>query len=274
MVNALRTGLRSEARGQRSGLDNPGFPLSLQPSAYSLPPSPPRLAALEYFDARCLAFLRAHGASLASKDIAVPAMPAGYACVYAEWHAPDAAAAEAAVLAAAERLPEFGADPDAALLADNPHDMERLKLFRHAAPELVNAVLDERRRIYPELTKRGTDMSVPDARLADVLALYAGDLAGTDLEHLTFGHIGANHLHVNIISRNPADYAAGKALYAKWAAQVIAWGGSISAEHGIGKLKRELFRQMAGAEGLRLMGEIKHRFDPGRLLNPGTLLES
>jgi D-lactate dehydrogenase (cytochrome) len=268
-VNALRADQRSEVRGQGAEAAPPR-----QPATGNLQPSAPRLAALEYFDARCLAFLRAHGDTLASKDIAVPAMPAGFACVYAEWHAPDAAAAEAAVLAAAERLPEFGAAPEATLLADNPHDLERLKLFRHAAPELVNAVLDERRKTYPELTKLGTDMSVPDARLADVLALYAGDLAGTDLEHLTFGHIGANHLHVNIISRNPADYAAGKALYAKWAAQIIAWGGSISAEHGIGKLKRDLFRQMAGEEGLNQMREIKRLFDPDGLLNPETLLES
>ncbi len=266
-VDALRADQRSEVRGQRSGVGTP-------PTTSHQPPTAPRLAALEYFDARCLDFLRAHADGLATKDIAVPAMPAGSACVYAEWHAPDEAAAEAAVMAVAERLPEFGADPDATLLADHPAEMDKLKLFRHAAPELVNSVLDERRKAHPELTKLGTDMSVPDDRLADVLALYARDLAGTDLEHLTFGHIGANHLHVNIISRDPADYAAGKALYAKWADQVIAWGGSISAEHGIGKLKRELFRQMAGEEGLRRMRDLKRLFDPQGLLNPGTLFEA
>ncbi len=232
----------------------------------------PRLAALEYFDSRCLDFLREHAGELASKDISVPAIPDGAACVYAEWHAPDAASAEAALMAAAERLPEFGADPDACLLADNPHDMEKLKLFRHAVPEMVNSAIDERRKIHPGLVKLGTDMSVPDSRLADVLALYEGDLAATDLEHLIFGHIGANHLHVNILPRHPADYDAGRALYARWAAQVIAWGGSISAEHGIGKLKRDLFRQMAGDAALARMRDLKKCFDPDGLLNPGTLL--
>lgn len=279
-VDALRAGQRSEVRGQGTEVGGRRSEVRGRRSetagevAHSLQPSLPRLAALEYFDARCLDFLRAHADGLASREIAVPAMPAGSACLYAEWHAPDEAAAEAAVMAAAERLPEFGADPDSAILADQPAEMEKLKLFRHAAPELVNSVLDERRKAHPELTKLGTDMSVPDARLADVLALYADDLAGTDLEYLTFGHIGANHLHVNILSRDPADYAAGKALYAKWAAQVIAWGGSISAEHGIGKLKRELFRQMAGEEGLRRMRDLKQLFDPDGLLNPGTLLDA
>lgn len=231
-----------------------------------------QLAALEYFDSNCLAFLREHADELASKGIAVPALPDGSACVYAEWHAPDAAAAEAALMAAAERLPEFGADPDACILADNPHDLEKLKLFRHSAPEMVNSAIDERRKIHPGLVKLGTDMSVPDARLADVLALYEKDLAASGLEHLIFGHIGANHLHVNILPRHPADYDAGRALYARWAAQVIAWGGSISAEHGIGKLKRDLFRQMAGDAALAQMRALKKLFDPDNLLNPGTLL--
>ncbi len=277
-VNDLRRGQGTEGRGpraeggcQRSGLESPSGPTP--PTANGQPPTlAPRLAALEYFDARALAFLREHADELASKDIPVPAIPDGAACVYAEWHAPDAAAAEAAVLAAAERLPEFGADPDACVLADNPHDLEKLKLFRHAVPELVNSAIDDRRKIHPGLVKLGTDMSVPDARLADVFALYEKDLAAAGLEHLIFGHVGANHLHVNVLPRDPADYAAGRALYARWAAQVIAWGGSISAEHGIGKLKRDLFRQMAGDAALAQLRALKKLFDPDGLLNPGTLL--
>ena len=274
-VDALRQGAGdrgqgTEGRGTRDEIGTPAT-CNLQPETGCLQPSA-QLAALEYFDSNCLVFLREHADELASKGIAVPALPDGSACVYAEWHAPDAAAAEAALMATAERLPEFGADPDACILADNPHDIEKLKLFRHSAPEMVNSAIDERRKIHPGLVKLGTDMSVPDARLADVLALYETDLAASGLEHLVFGHIGANHLHVNILPRHPADYDAGRALYARWAAQVIAWGGSISAEHGIGKLKRDLFRQMAGDAALGQMRALKKCFDPDNLLNPGTLL--
>ena len=232
-----------------------------------------RLAALEYFDSYCLDFLRLQADKLASKDISVPTIPPGAACVYAEWHASDIETAEAAVMTAAEWLPDFGGDIDASILADHPHAMEKLKLFRHAVPEMVNSCIDERRKIPPGLVKLGTDMSVPDSRLADVLALYETDLSSSGLEHLTFGHIGANHLHINILPRHPADYDAGRALYSRWATQVIAWGGSISAEHGIGKIKRDLFRQMAGESSLAQMRDIKRVFDPHWLLNPGTLLE-
>ncbi|HHX97441.1 MAG TPA: FAD-binding oxidoreductase, partial [Lentisphaerae bacterium] len=82
-----------------------------------------------------------------------------------------------------------------------------------------------------------------------------------------------NHLHVNILPRTPADYAAGRDLYTRWAAQVIAWGGSISAEHGIGKIKRDLFRQMAGDAALARMRALKKILDPDTLLNPGNILE-
>lgn len=262
-VNALRTVQRPEARGQRSGQESPNTPLG----------GPAKLAAIEYFDSRCLAFLREHADELASQNISVPALPDGSACIYAEWHAPDAAGAEAAVLTAAETLAGCGGDPDHAILADSPADIEKLKLFRHAAPELVNSAIDGRRRIHPGLVKLGTDMSVPDERLGDVLQLYESDLAASSLEHLIFGHIGANHLHVNILPRHPAEYDAGKALYAKWAAQIIAWGGSISAEHGIGKIKRDLFRQMVGVEAIQRMHDLKKLFDSDGLLNPGTLLE-
>lgn len=280
-VDALRAGQgtgdrkqETEGRGTRGEVRGPRSEIEIPPTTRHQPSTAPRLAALEYFDSNCLVFLREHADELASKGISVPALPDGSACVYAEWHAPDDAAAEAALMAAAERLPEFGADPDACILADNPHDLEKLKLFRHSAPEMVNSAIDERRKIHPGLVKLGTDMSVPDARLADVLALYETDLAASGLEHLIFGHIGANHLHVNILPRHPADYDAGRALYARWAAQVIAWGGSISAEHGIGKLKRDLFRQMAGDAALAQMRALKKLFDPDGLLNPGTLLES
>jgi len=231
------------------------------------------LAALEYFDPQALRFLGAHADTLAGQDIAVPSLPEGISGVYAEWHAPDDASAERALLAAADLLPKFGGDIDLALLADNPADIEKIKKLRHALPELVNATIDERRKTYPGLTKLGTDMSVPDKHLADILALYETDLAASGLEHVTFGHIGNNHLHVNILPRTPTEYDAGKALYHHWASSAIAWNGSISAEHGIGKLKRDLFRQMVGDDALSQMRHLKKIFDPNELLNPGNLWE-
>jgi D-lactate dehydrogenase (cytochrome) len=149
--------------------------------------------------------------------------------------------------------------------------LEKMKQFRHAVPEQVNALIAERKRQHPGLTKLGTDLSVPDGRLKDVMALYRRDLQAAGLEHVIFGHIGNNHVHVNILPRDMRDYAAGKDLYRQWAQQVVAWGGSVSAEHGIGRLKKDLLAVMYGPEGIAAMRRLKALFDPANRLNPGRL---
>ena len=120
------------------------------------------------------------------------------------------------------------------------------------------------------------DLIAPVARStpgADVFERFQAEpntlaLAVVDSEGRPVGLIERNAFTL----RMAAEF--GRALYARWAAQVIAWGGSISAEHGIGKLKRDLFRQMAGDAALAQMRALKKRFDPDGLLNPGTLLET
>ena len=136
---------------------------------------------------------------------------------------------------------------------------------------MVNRRIDILRKPHPTLTKLGTDLSVPDGCLTDVIKLYRSGLEAHKLDSVIFGHIGNNHLHVNIIPKTPAEYSTGKELYREWAKQVVNWGGSVSAEHGIGKLKIDLLEIMAGADGISAMRELKQIFDPLGILNPGTL---
>ena len=138
-------------------------------------------------------------------------------------------------------------------------------------PEAVNLLIDERRKQEPHLTKLGTDMAVPDAALDHILPLYRRTLLAAGLEHVIFGHIGNNHVHVNILSRTMRDYETGKQLYLDWAREVLRLGGTVSAEHGIGKLKTALLREMYGAEGIAQMQAVKRLFDPAGCLNRGNL---
>lgn len=165
----------------------------------------------------------------------------------------------------------LGADDDDCWMADNPKDLEIHKVFRHATPEAVNLLIDQRRKECPGLTKLGTEMSVPDEQLETVMQLYRDDLAAAGLEYVIFGHVGNNHVHVNILPRSMEELAEGKALYLKWAAEVVAVGGSVSAEHGIGKIKVSLLKIMFGLEGIAAMRELKKIFDPEGVLNPGNL---
>ncbi len=220
-------------------------------------------AAIEFFDFNALNLLR--------KNPDLPKLASEFhTAVYAEFHGTDEDV-EAAGSAAAEMMADFGADPDAAWVAMEPAEMERMRLFRHALPEAVNQLIAKRNREYPELTKLGTDMSVPDNRLEEIITLYRQGLDREKLEYVVFGHIGSSHLHVNILPRNPEEYERGKALYFEWAGQVVQMGGSVSAEHGIGKLKRDFLKIMFGKDGIEQMHILKAHFDPNGLLNPGNL---
>ena len=137
----------------------------------------------------------------------------------------------------------------------------------------MNLLIDERKREFPKITKLGTDMSVPDEYLGTVMEIYRSELAANNLESVIFGHIGDNHVHVNILPRNMEEYEGGESLYHSWANRVIQLGGSISAEHGIGKIKVPFLEMMFGKEGVSEMKNLKLLFDPDQLLNTGNLFK-
>jgi D-lactate dehydrogenase (cytochrome) len=147
-----------------------------------------------------------------------------------------------------------------------------MKSFRHALPEAVNLTIDRRRRKAPGITKLGTDLAVPAAAFPAAMAMYRRDLAESGLEHVIAGHIGDNHVHVNMMPRSEPEYAAGRKMALAWAERAVAWGGTVSAEHGIGKLKGELLRKMYASDSIAAMGRLITRFNPGRRLNRGNML--
>jgi len=233
--------------------------------------SPVRPVAIEYFDRDALELLRRMKAENPAFE-KVPALrPHLHTAVYAEFHGQDEEMAEEAMLQVLDPLTAVGGSDEDTWVGINPRELEPLRAFRHALPEAVNLLIAQRKRDCPGLTKLGTDMSVPDAQLEAAMAMYRAGLAEAGLESVAFGHIGDNHVHVNILPHSLDDYERGKAICYAWAEQVVAWGGSVSAEHGIGKLKVALLQLMCGDSGIAQMRELKARFDPDGLLNPGNL---
>jgi len=168
-------------------------------------------------------------------------------------------------------LERFGASPRGTWAGFGPVDMRAMRTFRHALPEQVNSIIGRRKKELPSLHKVGTDMAVPDERLEDVMALYRTELEASKLEHVIFGHVGDNHLHVNILPRSEQEMLKAKALYELFAREVVAMGGSVSGEHGIGRIKRSLLLLQYGPEKVKEMKAIKDALDPDGLLNPGVL---
>jgi FAD/FMN-containing dehydrogenase len=86
-----------------------------------------------------------------------------------------------------------------------------------------------------------------------------------------FGHIGDAHVHVNIFS-DPANPARASELLRDFARQAVALGGTVSAEHGLGKRKRHLLELQYSAADIEKMRAVKRRLDPANILGRGTLL--
>ncbi|ABR46989.1 D-lactate dehydrogenase (cytochrome) [Alkaliphilus metalliredigens QYMF] len=156
-------------------------------------------------------------------------------------------------------------------VARNDADRDSLLFFRHAVPESVNMLIDERKKEDPIITKLGTDMSVPNHHLRHIVGMYRSMLNEHGLQSAIWGHIGDNHLHVNILPHNEGDYIKGKALYAEWATEVSKLGGAVSAEHGVGKLKANFLTVMYGQNHIDEMAELKETFDPKGILGTGNM---
>ena len=225
--------------------------------------------AIEFFGTDTLEMLRdaqESGAALTG----MTKIPSGCA-VYTEFASENREDLEPLCSVLGNMITEAGGDPADSWFAFRGPDMVRLKEFRHAAPVCVNERVSEIRKSHSTITKLGTDMSVPDSRLDEVFAMYRGDLAREGFQTSLFGHIGNNHLHCNIIPRDEEEYLRGKELYTRWAEEIVRMGGSVSAEHGIGKLKTWLLRKLYTEEELNAMFELKRLFDPQLRLNPGNI---
>ncbi|MDW7659719.1 MAG: FAD-binding oxidoreductase, partial [Bacillota bacterium] len=231
----------------------------------------PKLTAIEYFDEWVLKLLAAHkAANPAYARLLLPA-PGFHCAIYCELQGEQESSVLNSLLQLGDAMRATGSDPGDSWVARTAFDKDQLIFFRHAAPECVNSVIDQRRRNEPAITKLGTDMSVPDDCLDKVMTLYHNTLAESGLESAIWGHIGNNHVHVNILPRNMEEYQEGKRLYRYWAEQVVAMGGAVSAEHGVGKLKAEYLALMYGKRHMAEMASVKAVFDPENLLGVGNL---
>src|SRR5690606_7152676 len=122
------------------------------------------------------------------------------------------------------------------------------------------------------------DISVPISRIADFIrdtdALLQQVFPGCRM--VIFGHVGDGNLHYNV---SPPEGTADETFLARQADinrilhdSVHRFGGSLSAEHGLGALKREEIRRYKSEVELNLMRTIKQAIDPLNLMNPGKVI--
>lgn len=230
-----------------------------------------RPAAIEYFDGDALDILRRQRAGSAAYAALPPVPDDAGAAVSVELHDDDRSSIVSRLYRLGDLMQATGQPESDTLVARTQSDLATLRFFRHAVPESVNMLIAERKKSDPVITKLGTDMAVPDDCLRRVVRLYRDGLRETGLESAVWGHIGNNHIHVNILPRNAEDYRRGQALYREWAEAVTAMGGAVSSEHSVGKAKVAFLKIMYGPDHIAEMRALKRTFDPAELLNRGNL---
>lgn len=115
------------------------------------------------------------------------------------------------------------------------------------------------------------DVSIPLRAMAETVALIEAGIADRwpGARALTYGHIGDNNLHLVVALPDPADHAAEKALKGFVYDAIRDAGGTVSAEHGIGAIKRDYLGHSRSEAEIALMRAIKATLDPKGILNPG-----
>lgn len=124
------------------------------------------------------------------------------------------------------------------------------------------------------LTKLNEDVVVPRSRL-EALFAFAGRLQRKHgLPVACFGHAGDGNIHTNIMvdRTQPGAEARSQAALDDLFRQILAWGGVITGEHGVGLAKQRWWKQAVSAEVRELHGTIKRALDPQGILNPGKFI--
>ncbi|MFX1332698.1 MAG: FAD-binding oxidoreductase [Promethearchaeota archaeon] len=231
--------------------------------------SPVPMNFLEYFGPNALKMIKEKAAA---SGITVPAMgDETKAIVFFEFSYTDETM-EAMVMGLEEILNKHNTSSESSWAGMDRSELAKMKTVRHFVPETVNATIAMRKAEYHEVHKIGTDMAVPDEALRDYLKFYRETLESQGMEYVIFGHIGDNHLHVNMLPRNNDEVPEGMDNYMTFAKRAVELGGTVAAEHGIGKLKRDFLVVMYGEEGIKEIQTVKRALDPKWLLNRENMI--
>jgi len=211
--------------------------------------------AIEFFDNESLNFLR-------EKYPAIPSEAVG--AIFFEQETSEAT--EESVLSEWTSLLDQHHALSDSWFATNEQDQAKLREFRHQLPVLMNEWFARYKQ-----RKVSTDMAVPDDAFPGLFRLYKDSLTSSGLRYTIFGHIGDNHVHVNILPRDDTEGARARELYTQFLKYAASVGGTLSAEHGVGKLKRDYLRLFYTDDELRAMATIKKALDPHGILGRGNI---
>ena len=232
-----------------------------------------RPVAIEFFDRHSVEFMLEIKGDLEKSQMGHEVPAGDFTALYVEYHGGDPALVEEAVDATLSGAARHGVDKDLVWIEGGHEAIGNFKQIKHLFPERLNGRVAKQQEKDPRIQKLGTDLAVPEAEFGNLMELYRRGLDEGGFDHMTFGHLGDNNLHVNIIARDFEEYERGRALYLQWARAAVRMGGTVSAEHGIGKTKKAMLKELYSEDEINQMIELKRCFDPDCLLNRGDVFD-
>jgi glycolate oxidase len=221
---------------------------------------------IEYFDAAAVEIAYAAAGERAS-------VGEGTRMVYVEQAIEGDASREVVLDAWLAVAEAHAASVDAIQVFEGEAALARARGMRHAVPATMNERGARARAAGGR--KVSTDWAVPHRALAAAVASARAiaDRAGI-APAVTYGHAGNGHPHQNYIASDAAELGRIEAVVDATLRHVVSVGGTIAAEHGIGKLKRRWLALQLAPVQLGVMRALKRELDPDGRMAPGNILSS
>jgi FAD/FMN-containing dehydrogenase len=169
-----------------------------------------------------------------------------------------------------EIIESRGADFDP-MVFEGDARLREARQLRHSIPSTMNERGSAHRRTGGR--RVSTDWAVPYRRLGEAIAIARSLAAESGIDQaVVYGHAGNGHPHQNFIARDPGELATIEGVVERTLREVIRLGGTVAAEHGIGKIKRKWLPLQMNAIQIAMMTAVKKELDPLGLLAPGNIL--
>lgn len=232
-----------------------------------------KIAAVEYFDHFTLSKVEQFK-QVATKLKELPDIDLNYAgMIYVEIHGEEEEDIEVIAEQLMELSMENNGDDESTWALSGEEEIEKMRSFRHAAPEAINIELEALAQKEKGIVKLSTDIIVHNRSFGEVISMFKNDAKEKGLPAAIFGHVKGNHVHVNILPQTYDEYLEGKSLIEKWFLQANQEGNKLFFEHGIGKIKKDLFKAFTKESLVMEMKTKKNEYDPNHILNKGTVID-
>ncbi|MCK6603597.1 MAG: FAD-binding oxidoreductase [Ignavibacteriaceae bacterium] len=213
--------------------------------------------AIEYFDAKSLSLLAERH----------PNLPSGKAA--GVWFEQETKTDDDPVLQEIYSLLEkHEADLDKTWASGDVNEIRKISSIRHEVSYAVNEYIASK-----GLRKLGTDTAVPPENFREFYQFSKDMIEKSGLQYVIYGHFGDCHMHLNMLPKNTMEFNEGRNYYARICMKAVQLGGTVSAEHGIGKIKREIFKLMYDETHILDMARIKKTLDPHCLLGVNNIFD-